>query len=161
VDGTNGDTWLQPVHATLGESRFTAEGKIVRVPAEALPNGSARPGGREIALNVIVGRGRMEDFLRLVSKSGTPLMTGVLTLRTTLEIPPGTEPVQEKMKLNGNFNLEDAAFTSAKIQNEVRELKRRTPARTCARRSRAISHWPAASLRFPISSTLCPERRST
>jgi hypothetical protein len=125
VDGTNGDTWLQPVHATLGESRFTAEGKIVRVPAEALPNGSARPGGREIALNVIVGRGRMEDFLRLVSKSGTPLMTGVLTLRTTLEIPPGTEPVQEKMKLNGNFNLEDAAFTSAKIQNEVRELSLR------------------------------------
>ncbi|MEI9970508.1 MAG: hypothetical protein WDM87_18545 [Terracidiphilus sp.] len=29
VDGTNGDTWLQPVRATLGQSHFTAEGKIV------------------------------------------------------------------------------------------------------------------------------------
>jgi len=125
VDGTNGDTWLQPVHATLGQSRFTAEGKIVHVPAQTLPNGSARPGGHEIALNVIIGRGRMEDFLRLVSKSGTPLMTGELTLRTTLEIPPGTEPVEEKMKLNGNFNLEDAAFTSTKIQNHVGELSLR------------------------------------
>jgi hypothetical protein len=125
VDGTNGDTWLQPVHATLGRSHFTADGKIVGVPAGVLPNGAARPGGHEIALNVNVGRGRMEDFLRLVSKSGTPLMTGELTLRTTLEIPPGTEPVQEKMKLNGNFNLEDATFTSARIQNEVRELSLR------------------------------------
>jgi hypothetical protein len=125
VDGTNGDTWLQPVHATLGRSHFTADGKIVGVPAGVLPNGAAWPGGHEIALNVNVGRGRIEDFLRLVSKSGTPLMTGELTLRTTLEIPPGTEPVQEKMKLNGNFNLEDAAFTSARIQNEVRELSLR------------------------------------
>ncbi len=124
VDGTNGDTWLQPVHATLGESHFTAEGKIVGVPAGTLPNGDARPGGHEIALNVTVDRGRAEDFLRLTSKSGTPLLTGALTLKTTLEIPPGTVPVQEKMRLNGNFLLDDAEFTSAKIQNEVGELSR-------------------------------------
>lgn len=125
VDGTNGDTWLHPVHARLGESRFTAEGKIVRIPPETLFNGAARPGGHEISLNVFVDGGRMEDFLRLVSKSGTPLMTGELTLRTTLEIPPGTEPVDEKMKLNGSFNLVDAAFTSAKFQNGVGELSLR------------------------------------
>ncbi len=119
VDGTNGDTWLQPVHATLGQSRFNAEGKIVGVPAEVLPNGGTRPGGHEIALNVTVNSGRAEDFLRLESKSGTPLLTGALTLKTTLEIPQGAEPVQEKMKLNGSFVLEDASFTSTKFQHEV------------------------------------------
>ena len=31
VDGTNGDTWLEPVDATLGHSHFTAQGQIVRV----------------------------------------------------------------------------------------------------------------------------------
>ena len=124
VDGTNGDTWLQPVHATLGESHFIAEGKIVGVPPETSPDGIAQPGGHEIALNVTVDRGRAEDFLRLTSKGGTPLLTGALTLKTTLEIPPGPVPVQEKMRLNGNFLLEDAAFTSAKIQNEVGELSR-------------------------------------
>src|SRR5208337_1655920 len=67
VDGTNGDTLLQPVDATLGQSHFTAEGKIVRVPAGALPDGAARPGGHEISLKVNVDRGRMEDFLRLAS----------------------------------------------------------------------------------------------
>ncbi len=125
VDGTNGDTWLQPVRATLGQSHFTAEGKIVGVPAGVLPNGAALPGGHEIALNVNVDAGHMEDFLRLVSKSGSPILTGTLKLKTTLEIPPGTEPVQEKLKLNGNFLLEDAAFTSAKIQNEVGALSMR------------------------------------
>jgi len=36
VDGTNGDTWLDPVSATLGQSHFTAQGQVVRVaPGEA------------------------------------------------------------------------------------------------------------------------------
>ena len=125
VDGTNGDTWLKPVRATLGQSHFTAEGKVVGVPLVTSPNGTTQPGGHEIALNVIVDGGRAEDFLRLVSKSGTPILTGELTLKTTLEIPPGAEPVQEKMKLNGSFLIEDAAFTSANIQNEVGELSMR------------------------------------
>ncbi len=125
VDGTNGDTWLEPVHAMLGQSRFTAAGKVVRVPPGTASNGTVTPGGHMIELNVTVSGGRMEDFLRLTSKDGTPLLTGTLTLKTTLEIPPGDAPVDEKVQLSGNFTLEDAQFTSAKIQNEVGELSLR------------------------------------
>jgi hypothetical protein len=125
VDGTNGDTWLQPVDAALARSHFTAEGRIVGVPAGVLPNGGARPGGHEIALNVYVDRGQIEDFLRLTTKSGTALLNGALTLKATLEIPPGAAPVQDRMKLKGSFVLEDAAFTSAKIQDDIAELSLR------------------------------------
>jgi len=125
VDGTNGDTWLEPVHATLGQSHFTAEGKVVRVPPGTASDGTATPGGHQIALNVTVNGGRMEDFLRLTSKSGTPLLTGTLAMKATLEIPPGSAPVDERLKLNGSFTLEDAQFTSTKIQNEVSELSLR------------------------------------
>jgi hypothetical protein len=125
VDGTNGDTLLQPVDATLGQSHFTAAGKIVRVPNGVVKNGAAQPGGHEIALNVNVDRGRIEDFLRLASKSGTPLLTGALALKTTLEIPPGKAPVHERIKLNGKYSLEDAAFTSVKIQDYVGQLSLR------------------------------------
>ena len=125
VDGTNGDTYLQPVNATLGQSHFTAEGKVVRVPPGTASNGTATPGGHEIALNVKVNGGRMEDFLRLTSKSGTPLLTGTLALKTTLEIPPGPVPVEERLKLKGSFTLDDAQFTSAKIQNDVGQLSLR------------------------------------
>jgi hypothetical protein len=125
VDGTNGDTWLQPVDATLGRSHFTAEGQVVGIPPEVVQGQLVKPGGHDIDLKVNVDRGKMEDFLRLTSKSGTPLLTGDLTLRTTLDIPPGKEPVHERMKLKGNFSLENAQFTSAKIQGYVGQLSLR------------------------------------
>ena len=125
VDGTNGDTWLQPVAATLGQTHFTAVGQIVRQQAETLKNGHTLPGGHEIALTVNVDHGRIEDFLRLASRTGTPMLTGDLTLKTSLEIPPGSDPVVERMKLNGSFALNDAEFTSTKIQNSVGQLSLR------------------------------------
>ena len=52
VDGTDGDTWLDPVDATLGHSHFVTRGQVVRVrpPAAAgTPTGDhgepAAPGG--------------------------------------------------------------------------------------------------------------------
>jgi hypothetical protein len=125
VDGTNGDTLLQPVNARLGQSSFVAEGKIVRVLPGTAPNGAPTPGGHEIALNVKVNGGRMEDFLRLTSKDGKPLLTGTVTLRTYLEIPPGPVPLDEKLKLKGNFLLEDVQFTSQKIQDRLCDLSLR------------------------------------
>jgi hypothetical protein len=125
VDGTNGDTWLHPVSAILGQSHFTAAGEIVGVPPETLPNGITKPGGHQIALTVNIDRQRMEDFLRLTSNSGKPILTGELTVKTALDIPPGSDPVPQKMRLKGDFQLEDAAFTSTKIQNEVGELSMR------------------------------------
>jgi hypothetical protein len=125
VDGTNGDTWLHPVRATLGHSHFIAEGEIVGIPQEILNGGNTQTGGHRIALNVTIDRQPMEDFLRLTSGSGTPVLTGELTLQTKLEIPPGVGPVPDKIKLDGNFQLEDAAFSSTKIQNDIGELSMR------------------------------------
>jgi hypothetical protein len=125
VDGTNGDTWLEPVNATLGQSHFTVQGEVVRVPPGTTIHGIATPGGHVIALKVKVNGGRMEDFLRLASKNGTPLLTGTLAMMATLEIRPGPAPVDERLKLSGSFTLEDAQFTSTKIQNEVGELSLR------------------------------------
>jgi hypothetical protein len=130
VDATNGDTWLQPVEATLGGSHFTVRGDIVRVPAgpqkpDPSPGSNPHPGGHDISLLLDIPHGHMEDFLRLTSKNGVPLMTGELTLRSSLEIPPGKEPVSERMKLKGQFTLDDARFTSDKIQSRMADLSLR------------------------------------
>ena len=122
VDGTNGDTWLEPVEATLGSSHLWAQGQVVRVAAGANGVGA---GGHDIALMVNVNRGRIEDFLRLASGSGTPLLTGALRMKADLDISPGPAPVDERMKLKGTFALDDAQFTSAKIQDRVAELSAR------------------------------------
>jgi hypothetical protein len=128
VDATNGDTWLEPVEATLGDSNFTAQGEVVGMPTGAMPpsadnpSGAPSPGGHDISLMVVIPRGRMEDFLRLTSKNGIPLMTGQLTLKSALEIPPGKAPVHERIRLKGHFTLDDAQFTSEKIQDRMAEL---------------------------------------
>ncbi len=127
VDATNGDTWLDPVDATLGRSHFTAEGQVVRVPADAANPSGGLPAskGHDIALNINVDGARIEDFLRLASKSATPLLTGALAMKATLHIPPGPQPVHERLALKGSFNLDQASFTSTRIQDGIRQLSLR------------------------------------
>jgi hypothetical protein len=126
VDGTNGDTWLQPVDATLAHSHFTAQGQIVRVVAEK-PGGTGEKQslGHDIALKVNVDKARIEDFLRLASHSSTPLVTGSVTMKTTLHIPPGPAPVHERLQLKGSFVLDQAQFASPKIQAGIEQLSLR------------------------------------
>lgn len=135
VDGTDGDTWLEPVDATLGRSHFTTQGRVVRVKTAQDAAGARRvseaeqaeplKGGHMIDLQVNVDRGHLEDFLHLASRSPTPLLTGEVTAKAALRIPPGKEPVHERMKLDGFFKLDQAHFTSAKIQERIEDLSLR------------------------------------
>ena len=124
VDGTNGDTWLEPVEATLGRSHFWVQGQVVRV-TERDDSGALHSIGHDIDLKVNVDRGQMADFMRLASRGATPLLTGGLTMKTALHIPPGPVPVHERLRLQGSFVLDQALFTSEKIQAKLLELSLR------------------------------------
>ncbi|HEX8811859.1 MAG TPA: AsmA-like C-terminal region-containing protein [Terracidiphilus sp.] len=136
VDGTDGDTWLDKVDATLGQSQFTTAGEIVRVRIDRSGNEvSAQSGqiapeqvnidGHSINLNVNVPRGQLEDFLKLTSKSGNAMLTGELTAKAHLVIPPGHIPVEQRLKLDGTFQLSNAQFTSEKVQEKLQQLSLR------------------------------------
>jgi hypothetical protein len=126
VDGTNGDTWLEPVDATLAHSHFTAQGQIVRVLAQG-PEGTGQKQslGHDIALKINVDKARIEDFLRLASHDETPILTGAVTMKAALHIPPGPAPVHERLQLNGTFVLDQAQFSSAKVQRDIEQLSLR------------------------------------
>ena len=121
VDGTDGDTWLDPVDATLGRSRFTVQGQIVRVLASDVDN-PPRSIGHDIALKVNITGGHIEDFISLANHQSTPVLTGIVTLKAALHIPPGSDTVQRKMTMNGSFVLDQTQFTGSKIQDRMMEL---------------------------------------
>jgi hypothetical protein len=123
VDGTNGDTRLDPVNATLGRTHITARGQVVRAFAQG--DSDRHSIGHDIDLNIEVNGGRIEDFLHLASHEPTPLLTGDVSLRSTLHIPPGKQPVHQRMGLKGNFVLDHAEFSSTKVQNRIAELSLR------------------------------------
>jgi len=124
VDGTNGDTWLNAVNATMGGSHFTAKGQVVRVLRTG-SDGRLHSIGHDIALTVNVDRARIEDFLRLATDAPVPILDGNIQVNAQLHIPPGTAPVHERIGLKGRFLLDDAEFTSLPVQKRIRELSLR------------------------------------
>ena len=116
VDGTDGDTYLEPIKAQFGRSSLVAHGGVY-----------GRPGvkGKTVSLDVTVSDSRIEDMLRLAVKDARPLMTGAIAFRTQFELPPGDQDVMEKLHLNGRFSLDAGRFTSFKVQERVDQLSQR------------------------------------
>ena len=115
VDGTSGETYLQTVHARLGASDFTTSGKIVKLAGQ----------GHSIDLAVDIPHGRMQDFLRLATRTSPPLIDGWLTMHTTLRIPPGPERVPEKLAMEGSFSLGGVRFNNPRLQTQIDGLSAR------------------------------------
>ncbi len=115
VDGTTGDTYLDPVQARLRNSDFTARGKVVLIKHK----------GHDIDLQVDVPHARIQDFLELGVKTRPPLMNGFITMKSHLHIPPGDTRVPQKIELAGAFQLHDVRFNNPKIQDKVDGLSAR------------------------------------
>ena len=115
VDGTTGDTYLQPVQAKLGASEFSCSGAVVNVKGK----------GHTIDLDVDVPAGHIQDFLQLAVKTQPPVMTGVLAMKTKLHIRPGKESVTQKLGLQGTFGLKQMHFTNPDVQDKVDMLSLR------------------------------------
>src|SRR5579872_990712 len=117
VDGTNGDTHLEPVKATLLHSSFTAKGSIIR---------EQNPHGHDIELDVTLDRAQIQDLLELGVRTNPPIMTGPVEMTTKLSLPPGSEDVVDRLKLAGKFHLPSAHFTNEKVQSKIDSLSLRT-----------------------------------
>jgi len=115
VDGTTGDTYLQPVNAKLGASEFSCQGAVVNIKGQ----------GHTIDLDVDVPAGRIQDFLQLAVKTQPVVMTGVLDMKTKLHIRPGKESVTQKLGLKGAFGLKQIHFTNPDVQDKVDMLSLR------------------------------------
>ncbi len=117
VDGTDGDTYLQPVNAHFLHSSLIARGYVVRARGEP---------GRHIYLDVAMDHARIEDLLRMGVRTDPPVMEGQVKLHTKLELPPGPQDVAHRLRLQGNFQIINGRFSSEKIQTRVDQLSLRS-----------------------------------
>jgi hypothetical protein len=116
VDGTNGDTLLDPVEAQLAASVLECRGGVVRNKGDS---------GKTLALDVNLKRGKIDDLLRLAVKGDRPLVRGDMKLRMKLELPPGRGDISDRLRLQGAFAVKGARFTSATVQEKIDTLSRR------------------------------------
>jgi hypothetical protein len=115
VDGTNGNTILQPVIGTIGTTNFTTSGGVIRHEAERR---------RAVSLDVNMPKGSLRDILTLAMK-GSPFMEGEVFLKTKIEIPPLSGKVKEKLLLDGQFEITRGKFLRYTIQDHIDTLSRR------------------------------------
>ena len=116
VDGTDGDTYLDPVKATFLHSSLTARGKVVRMKSGH---------GHEIGLDVAIDHATIEDLLRLGVKTDPPVMTGAVQMKTKFSLPPGPGDIADRLSLSGKFHILNASFTNDKVQNRIDSMSLR------------------------------------
>ena len=117
VDGTSGDTYLQPLHAKLLDSWLVAVGSIVR---------TKEPQGHQVELEVVMERGKIDDLLKLAVRKDRPFMTGSVELKTKFDLPPGEPDIADRLQLAGTFQMAKAEFTNPEIQDKVDALSMRS-----------------------------------
>lgn len=115
IDGTTGDTALDPVRAKLLNSMIVARGGVFGMQGK----------GRAVLLDVTVNPGRLEDILSLGVKADRPPLIGGLRFHTQLAVLPGPGKVLQRLKLNGRFFATDARPTNPVIQEKLQRLSRR------------------------------------
>jgi len=115
VDGTNGDTQLHPVRATLGKSVIVAVGSVINVPTQ---------NGHRITLDVTTPNARIEDILQLGINSDKPFLRGPINVTARLLVPPGKEKVIEKMSLDGTFALTQGRWTNEEVREKLESFSR-------------------------------------
>ena len=119
VDGTTGDTYLDPVNATLRNTPITCKGSVVNIHGQ----------GHVIDLDVDIPNGRLEDLLALAVKTRPVYLTAAIATRAKLHIHPGPEPVAQKLSVKGNFHLRNIHFTNPQVQDKVDGLSLRAQGR--------------------------------
>jgi hypothetical protein len=116
VDGTDGDTYLQPVEAHFGQTVLVSQGSV---------EGTKGKKGKVITLDVEASHARIEDLLALaVSQSAS--MTGPIRLKTKFILAPGPKEIPDRLNLDGSFDMSSVHFTNGTVQQKIDNMSKRS-----------------------------------
>jgi hypothetical protein len=113
VNGMNGDVSLPSVRTQLGRTSMESHLEVAKKAASE---------GKTISLEGTEQQGRIEDWLRLLSKADPPAFTGAMNFRVQVLVPPGKQSFIERVNLLGDFGIDAASFNRATTQEKVDNL---------------------------------------
>lgn len=117
VDGTNGNTYLDQVVAHFGHTTLETKGEVV----DEYKNVK----GRTIVMDTASQSARIEDLLLLAVKNNPPVMTGPARLSAKILIPEGTADLLDRLRIDAQFGVSSAEFSSDSLQGKIDSLSRR------------------------------------
>jgi AsmA-like C-terminal region len=109
VNAIKGDVTLNQVAAHFGKDSVTAKGTIAR----------RDDGKRSVILDLTCDRGRIEDTFYPFIRSPKSPLAGDVAFRMHVVLPSGHEPFMKKLQLDSNFQIQNARFTSPKVETRV------------------------------------------
>jgi hypothetical protein len=113
VNGMDGDVSLQSVHAQLEQTSVVSHIEVAKKAASE---------GKTVSLGATELRGRIQDWLRLLSKTDPPAFTGEMNFRAQVLVPPGKRSFIERVNLQGDFGIDAASFVRSTTQEKVDNL---------------------------------------
>jgi hypothetical protein len=113
VNGMDGDVSLQSVHAQLAQTSVVSHIEVAKKAASE---------GKTVSLGATELRGRIQDWLRLLSKADPPAFTGEMNFRAQVLVPPGKRSFIERVNLQGDFGIDAASFVRSTTQEKVDNL---------------------------------------
>ncbi len=116
IDGTNGNTELRPVEATIGSTKLVCDGSVERFPGE---------NGKTVGLRVTAKDGDLRDILLLAMKDDQAPLRGKITMDIDLKVPPGAGQYADRLLVSGKFKLHDGQFTNKDTQEKLNEMSSR------------------------------------
>jgi hypothetical protein len=116
VNGTNGDVFLNKIDTSFLQTVVGGEGSIASKSGQK---------GKTTSMELEVSKGRIQDLLRLFVTAKRPPMNGQTRLRAHVLIPPEGRPFLKELILQGEFGIDEAAFTKSATQTQVDELSER------------------------------------
>ena len=115
VNGENGDTVLKQVTATSGQTTVWTEGSVAGVPGQ---------NGKTASLELTAKDGRIQDILLFFTDSPRAPMSGIVSFKAKVSVPPGPRPFLEKLELQGDFGIDSGIFTKSATQAGVNNLSK-------------------------------------
>jgi hypothetical protein len=113
IDAIKGDTLLNEVNAHFDRTTVKFKGSVADQGGKS---------GKTASLDMTEGNGRIEDLLDLFISAKVPPMTGNVSFKGHIDLPPGPEKLFVRMRLEGDFGVGAGKFTNKQTEADVTHL---------------------------------------